>query len=275
MEKQELKESINAFCTENGLSKAAFGKKCGVSSATLSFIENDSLEKISDEMVLKINSFINSYKVDGVYQSYDLLDTCKACDKARKYHLMIGIVADTGMGKTTAIKFYSQQKNVFYVSFCKSMKATQFFKELLREMAVPFAGSLNEMIDKAAEELNKKENPLLIIDEAGKITHAMMLYLQELRDKTSSNCGIVLAGMPYFKANLQKYADKQKEGYAEFLRRVNIWHTYVGLKAKEKEEICLRNGITDMEAIVELKRQSRFGDLMNKIYLYKIQNDML
>ena len=275
MEKQELKESINAFCTENGLSKAAFGKKCGVSSATLSFIENDSLEKISDEMVLKISSFINSYKVDGVYQSYDLLDTCKACDKARKYHLMIGIVADTGMGKTTAIKFYSQQKNVFYVSFCKSMKATQFYKELLREMAVPFAGSLNEMIDKAAEELNKKENPLLIIDEAGKITHAMMLYLQELRDKTSSNCGIVLAGMPYFKANLQKYADKQKEGYAEFLRRVNIWHTYVGLKAKEKEEICLRNGITDMEAIVELKRQSRFGDLMNKIYLYKIQNDML
>ena len=175
MEKQELKETINAFCTENGLSKAAFGKKCGVSSATLSFIENDSLEKISDEMVLKINSFINGYKVDGVYQSYDLLDTCKACDKARKYHLMIGIIADTGMGKTTAIKFYSQQKNVFYVSFCKSMKATQFFKELLREMAIPFAGSLNEMIDKAAEELNKKDHPLLIIDEAGKITHAMML----------------------------------------------------------------------------------------------------
>ena len=37
----------------------------------------------------------------------------------------------------------------------------------------------------------------------------------------------------------------------------------------------LWHGITDKDAIAEMKRQSRFGDLMNKIYLYKIQNDML
>ena len=51
MEKQELKETINAFCTENGLSKAAFGKKCGVSSATLSFTLQTTLVQVNCSLV--------------------------------------------------------------------------------------------------------------------------------------------------------------------------------------------------------------------------------
>ena len=134
---------------------------------------------------------------------------------------------------------------------------------------------MNEMINRAADELNRLDNPLLIIDEAGKLNHTMILYLHVLRDKVRNNCGIVLAGMPYFKTNLQHYADREKEGYAEFLRRINIWQAFGGLSGKEIEEICCKNGITAPEKIRELKRKRRFGDLMNEIYLYKIMNEEL
>ncbi|WP_456101003.1 AAA family ATPase [Phocaeicola plebeius] len=275
MKKTEIKQVINDYCEEKGLSKAAFAVKCGVSEATLSFIENGKWQSVSDEMIQKIKSFIDQGMIDTIYQSFDFVDTFRACDKARKYRLMVGITADTGMGKTTALRTYSRQKNVYYVSYDKTMRAAQFFVELLKELSVSFSGSLNEMMNRAAEELNRKESPLLIIDECGKLTHSMILYLQVLRDKTLSNCGIILAGMPYFKSNLQKFATREKEGYAEFLRRVNVWHTYIGLQAKEIEEICRLNGITDKEKIRELKRNKRFGDLMNEIYLYKIMEGEL
>lgn len=272
MKKEEIREIINDFCNEKDLSKSAFAKMCGVSDGTLSFIENGQWEKVSDEMAQKIKSFIDRKTGGDIYQSTDFVSIFKACDAARKFHLMIGVLADTGVGKTTAVCTYARQKNVFYVSFCKSVKANQFFADLLRELGVSFEGPLNAKINRVAEELNKKDHPLLIIDEAGKITHPIMLYLQELRDKTSSNCGIILAGMPYFKANLQKFADRQKEGYAEFLRRINLWHKCLGLKPDEVTEICRINGVTDKDKIKEFRTLKRFGDLMNGIYLYKVMN---
>lgn len=274
-EKAEIKKAVNDYCKEKGLSKASFAVKSDVSDATLCALEKENWNSLSKSMLLKLWNFVNQDKVEELYQSVDFVSTFNACEKARKYCFMVGVTADTGMGKTTALRTYARQKNVFYVSYDKTMNAGQFFIALLRELAIPFFGTLNEMMNRAAEELNRLESPLVIVDEAGKLTHSMILYLQVLRDKTSGNCGLVLAGMPYFKANMQKYATREKEGYAEFLRRVNVWQPLEGLQPKEIEEICAIHGITSKEKVRELKRQKRFGDLMNEVYLYKIVEGIL
>jgi hypothetical protein len=100
----------------------------------------------------------------------------------------------------------------------------------------------------------------------------MMLYMHDLREHTRTNCGILLSGMPYFKRNLQKQSEKQLEGCAEFLRRINVWHELKGLSRKETEIICLENGISgDPKPYYCL----RFADLMNKILLEQITNEKL
>jgi DNA transposition AAA+ family ATPase len=269
----EIKCAVNQYCKEKGISKADFGIKSGVSDATLSNLETERFEKLSDAMLLKIWNFCNRNKVESLYSSTDFVSTYKLCDTARQYHFMVGLIADTGMGKTTAISAYSRRKNVFYVSYDKTMNAKQFFFALLKELSYPFESNLNDMINDAAEKLNELESPLVIIDEAGKLNQTLIMYLQVLRDKTSGNCGIVLSGMPYFKDNLIRMANKEKEGYAEFLRRINIWHTYLGLQPKEIEEVCKNNGITDLETIRSFRRKRRFGDLMNEIYLEKIMKE--
>ena len=269
-EKAEIKKAVSDYCEERGLSKSCFAFKCGISDATIGALMKEKWETLSYEMLLRIWNFMNSDKFNDLFQNIDFVSAVNACDKARKYKFMIGITADTGMGKTTALRTYARQKNVFYVSYDKTMNASQFFVALLRELAIPFTSTLNDMMNFAADKLNRLETPLLIIDEAGKLTHSMILYLQVLRDRTYGNCGIVLAGMPYFKSNLQKNAAREKEGYAEFLRRINIWHSFVGLQPKEIEKICSLHGITDKDKVRELKRQKRFGDLMNEIYLYQI-----
>ncbi|MEO7049514.1 MAG: ATP-binding protein, partial [Ferruginibacter sp.] len=199
--------------------------------------------------------------------------TCETvCLAAQKNHFMIALIADTGMGKTTALNAYSLRRNVFYITYDKTMAPKHFFISLLREMGISFEGNINEMVNRIADELNTIAHPLLIVDECGKLTHTMILYLHVLRDKTNKNCGIVLAGMPYFQKNMIKFSNKGKEGFAEFNRRINLWQELQGLSRSEIEYICKSYGIEDNDVVKDLRGKKRFGDLFNEILLYQIQN---
>lgn len=274
-EKKELQNRISVFCETNGISRADFAVKADVSPATLSALDNGQWDKISLSMVKKLTAFIKSTEAGNVFNTSDFQTVQDLCDTAKKHHLMIGLIGDTGTGKSTALTYYGNRKNVYRVTFEKSMNPKQFYTTLLRELGVDFEGNINALINRAAAELNAKESPLIIIDEAGKITHSVLLYLHDLREKTKAGCGIVLAGMPYFKTNLQKFASKGKEGFSEFLRRINIWHTLNGLNAAEVKYIAEKNGISDKERVKELCRIKRFGDLANEILLDKIMSNAI
>ncbi len=126
------------------------------------------------------------------------------------------------------------------------------------------------MLTRLAAELNAQASPLLIIDEAGKLTHQLSLYLHTLRDRTKSNCGIVLAGMPYFKTNLLKEVSRQKEGAAEFYRRINLWQGLKQPTNAEKKAVCEAHGVTDPETVRQLQRHQDFGNLTNALLLEKL-----
>lgn len=205
-------------------------------------------------------------------QTGDLLSVFRQCEITQEHRLMTALTADTGMGKTTSLQAFSTRENVFMVTVGKTMNAKGLFLKILDALGVSFDGNIHDVMLKIADALNSLENPLLIIDEAGKLNHVMTLYLHDLREYTKENCGILLAGMPYFKTRLVKMAEKQKEGCSEFLRRINIWHELEGLNRKETEYVCRLNGIeTGFKEYYGL----RFGDLMNKILLEQITTDKL
>jgi len=161
---------------------------------------------------------------------------------------------------------------VFFVTVDKTMSAKMLFLSILKTMGIQFDGNIYDVMQKISDELNRLEDPLLIIDESGKLSHLMILYLHDLREHTRANCGILLSGMPYFKLNLQKFAERQKEGYAEFFRRINVWHELIGLSRKEVEVICHENGITgNLNSYYGLC----FADLINKILVDRMLNNKL
>ncbi len=272
--KELIKQAINDYCNAKGISKNELSNQIQVSSATISKIENDNWDSIDEKLWRKIYNKVGVNQTPDLFETSDFKACFTICNNARKYHFMIGLIGDTGMGKTTALTTYALRKNVFYVAYDKTMAPKHFFSALLREMGIAFEGNINEMVTRIADELNTLTNPLVIVDEAGKITHTMILYLHVLRDKTIKNCGIVLGGMPYFKSNLTKFSNKRKEGYAEFLRRIQLWHSLTGLTRKEIEEVCQYNGIEDIDTLRELQSKKLFGDLYNAILLLKIQTDL-
>jgi len=266
----ELKKLVNDYCEKKGISKNELATQIGVNPAYLSKIENGKEDEITEKMLNKIRSAIEYRTAQSLYNTNDLESIIRQCVFTRENKLMTGLIADTGMGKTTSLRSYSMQKNVFLVTVDKTMNAKMFLRAILREMKIAFDGNSHEIMLKIAEELNRLNSPLLVIDEAGKLNHVMILYLHDLREYTRTNCGILLAGMPYFKKNLRKLADKQKEGYAEFYRRINIWSELKGLKRKETELICQSEGIKgDYKQFHGL----RFGDLMNEILINKLTNN--
>jgi len=208
-----------------------------------------------------------------LYKTSDLQSVFNQCELTKSNHLMTGLTADTGMGKTTSLKAYvSTNKNTFMVTVDKTMNAKRLYLKILDMLGIQFDGNIHDVMLKIAAELNRLENPLLIVDEAGKMNHVMMLYMHDLREYTRENCGILLSGMPYFKRNLQRFAEKQKEGCSEFLRRINLWSELKGLSRKETEYVCSQSGMTsDFKEFYGL----RFGDLMNKILLDKLTNENL
>lgn len=271
-QKETIRNAVNTYCTIKGLSKNELATQAGISGATLSKIENRKWDDIDEKLWRKLWNKVGDVNTISLVKTTDYASCFEACKSAQDNRFMIGLIADTGMGKTTALNAYSYRRNVFYVVYDKSMAPKHFFLSLLREMGIAFEGNINEMINRIADELNIISSPLLIIDEAGKLTHTMILYLHVLRDKTAKNCGVVLAGMPYFKTNLLKFSNKQKEGFAEFFRRINVWQELKGLSRKEIDFICKHNGIDDEQVIRGLQGKKRFGDLYNEIILIKLEN---
>lgn len=269
-EKADIRAAINAYCEQRSISKAALAKKLGVSPAVLSQIEHEKWADISDEMWLKIWLAVQPETGPALVQTHNLATVERVCGHAQTNQLMIGLLGNTGLGKTTALERYARRPRVYYVAYDKTMRPKHFFAALLQEMGVAFVGSVHEMLGRVADELNGKKAPLLIIDEAGKLTHQLYLFLHVLREKTKRNCGIVLAGMPYFQTNLLKDVNRQKEGAAEFYRRVNLWQELQRPTRPEIKAVCEAHDVSDPETIRHMQRHQDFGNLTNALLLEKL-----
>lgn len=272
-EKNEIKKAIQDFCTEKVISRKELATQIGISGATLSNMDNGKWDSIDDRMWQKTWNYVNTSTVARLFSTADYAATTKLCERAKNNHYMSGLIADYGMGKTTALRAYSRNENVFYIYYDVNMKPKDFFYELGKQLGYDYDANVYSQVKRATETLNSLKNPLIIVDESSKLTDKMLMTLHVLRDKTINNCGIVLAGMPYFKSNLVKHANKQKTGISEFLSRIMIWHELSGLSTAEIESICDSYGITDKKELARFKSFRKFRDLANEILLYQTVNN--
>lgn len=218
----------------------------------------------------KVN--LDNYLKDTL-QTSDCKSVWNTCDAARTHKLMIGIIGSSGFGKSTALKAYSIKANVFLRYVDGTTTPITFLMDLLQDMGIPFSGGYHDLLKRVIMEFNSLDEPLLLIDEVGKLNDRTILMLHSLRDQTMYSTGIILAGMPYFKTNLQKKVDKGVTGMGEFFRRIQQWQHLNGLSREEITYILEQNGITDKEEQQEFRKHTCFGNLDNAIRLHKTLNN--
>jgi DNA transposition AAA+ family ATPase len=262
----EAQNLIKEFIEQKDISKSKLSKKVGVNAAVITFISNNQIEMVSDEMLLKVINTLKSKSSFNTLGTSNYNTIFNICKDATKHHKLTGIIGYTGAGKSTALyDYYRSTKNVFYVECKNSMNRKQFLHEVLAELGVNFLGSVYDMVKLIIDELNSKENPLLIIDEAGKLSTTLILDLHDLRNATINNAAIIMAGCEYFQKNLLKAVTKDKTGYPEFYSRVVNWNILNRPTKVEIAAICQSNGVSDEDTIKEFFKLNNYRLLHNAI----------
>jgi DNA transposition AAA+ family ATPase len=263
---QEVKELISNHLQIKDLSQNELAKMIEVSPATISNIINEVWERVNEKMLLKIKSFFNK-KEWVIIETDNFLTVHNCCDNARKNKTMSAIIGSAGSGKTTGISFYnSRNPNTFLITCTRAMRTKQFLSEILKSLGVNYIASDYDMVKMIIEVLNKKDNPLLIIDEASKLSANTLMYIQDIWDGIEANSGLVLAGVEYLYENLKKNAERNKIGMPEFYSRVSLWQYLQEPTKQEIEAICKNNGVTNPEDIKKMYRLSNFRYVRNLIF---------
>jgi hypothetical protein len=189
------------------------------------------------------------------------------CEDALINHKMIGITGGMSLGKTTSLLAFKQQRqeDVIYVDTYASMTTKLFYSSILKSYCDEILSTskpINFVIKKLVELFNKTDkNKLLIIDGAGKLTPKMIGYLNEIREDTRQNIGIVLADVEYFKNNIERWKNLGKGEITEFDININSWQELSSPTKEEVIAICEVNGIKDRKVINQWLECPNFAHL--------------
>lgn len=179
---------------------------------------------------------------------------------------LVAVLGYPGAGKTLGHGYFHENHlNTYKIEATSSMRRKEFLSEILSQMGCYFEGTIFEMVATIAYELSLKDKPLIIIDEISKLGHNSLMDIHDLRNRTMGICGIVLSGCPYFKTNLEKEKNRQKQGIPELYSRVQAWYELEPPTKAEIAAICNANGVHDEATIKEFQRLRNFRELSNSI----------
>lgn len=274
--KNELKKLIEDRISSKKVSQNELAKELEVSNGTISNILNDRWERLNESMITKLYSKLNTGNKLKLVETHNLQNIFETCDRSRKFKKLVAITGKEGAGKTVALDEYNRRNpNTYKITCINSMKPKQMLLELTRVLGLNYNASIYEMVLKIAEEINKKENPLIIIDEVSAMSQTNLLYLKDIWDMVENNCGIVLCGMDYFLSNLEKAVEKSKTGMPEFYSRISYYLKLSEITNEEIRFICKENGIEDFTDFWHSMNFRVLGNLIkNKIerkYEYELQ----
>jgi Cdc6-like AAA superfamily ATPase len=137
-----------------------------------------------------------------------------------------------------------------------------FMAKLLQNMGATVAGTtVSDMMDNIVDTLKRKESPLIVLDEADKLSDQVLYFFISLYNQLEDQCGIILTATSNLKARIEKGLRLNRKGYAEIYSRIG--RKFVELPLPNSEDVaavCVANGVSDTKAINKVIDESD-GDL--------------
>ena len=271
MLQKEVKNLIENRLQDKQVSQNELAKSLDISSATLSKILNGKFDSITESMFLSIK---NKLKPTGyqLIQTRNYVEIYDVCTKSREHQLFTAIIGSEGLGKTSTLEsYYNQKPNTFMITLDKGMNPKQIFSELAKTIGITPQGSVYEIKRNIISELNKINNPLVIVDEISKTTLVNLTHFQDLWDGIQHNAGLIISGAPHFFEKFKQTAVNRKIGMPELYSRIAYSHYLKKPTKKEIQAICEINGVTDIETLNEVRNIFNFRLLNSFIRNKQIQ----
>ncbi len=264
-----MQDKVNQLLSEAN-KQSDVAEHLGVNSGVISLIKNDDFTKIGEETFEKVRKKLNVSKTlwrDAPIRNLTLAVTMAKQTQENSH--MAGLIGETGWGKTSSLsRLAAKEKDIFYCLADSEMTKMIFLKEICKALELQrYEGrDKNSLIKMIVKRLTQGDNPLLIIDDCGKLSDANVRIIQILYDRSEHECGILLAGMPNLMHGIEAKAVKDVKGFRELKRRIAYWEQLLPKSESDTKAVCEANEVTDESAIHYFHRECKdFGSLRTMI----------
>ena len=263
-EKEMIRVRLGEYCEMKGSQKRAATSLVGVSPATVTQIVTGKWELINEKMWRSIAAQIGvkqtRWNIVGTRNYRALSDIFS---DAQENALVLAVCGEAGTGKSlTAAHYGAENPNVYVLACSEYWNRKTFLRELLRVMGKNPAGdTVGDMVDDVVMELKRRENPLIILDEADKLSDQVMFFFITFYNKLEDYCGIVLMATDYLEKKVRRGLRLNKKGYKEIYSRIGRRFVAMpGLSATDISDVCRANGVEGLREIETVKKDCE-GDL--------------
>ena len=254
MDVQALRDYIETLVSR-GSTQAELARKCDISSAAFSQFLSGKYGAKEDALAEKIATGLNWYT--NTWKSVDTVSSYRQVKlyltAAKKNHRWFCISSRSGSGKThSLLDLYNTcpDNSIIYLK-CWKWTARKFLQKLGRQLGLAFSRytDTDEMIQQVTAAVNRMadRNPVLVLDDCGKLSNSAMACLIPLYDDTKYRMGCLLAGTETLRRAIKRNVGRV-DGFDEIDGRVvRNYITLLGATKKDVRAICAANGVTDPE----------------------------
>ena len=264
-EKDQIRENLRVYTARYASQNKASSSLKSVSVAVISKVLNGKYDNISVEMWRNIASQVARVKEAGwqIVETPAYQEIQYALDDAQRWRNVTWVVGEAGCGKTTTAHLYTDKnRDVFYILCSEDMKKGDFVREIAQKVGIRTEGhNIREAWSLILDDIIQMEQPLLVFDEADKLTESVFHYFISMYNKLEDKCGIVFLSTDYIKRRIERGLRYQKPGYKEFYSRIG--RKYFELEettANDVYSICVANGVQDKKKIEEIIRDTESCD---------------
>lgn len=249
---------VERFESQNKASKSLKG----VSSATISQVLNQKWELIADEMWRNIASQTGYSNKEWVaVETGDFKFLTAVLESARTGSTVFAVTGDAGTGKTFALRKYVEENKRSYLIQCNEFwNRKTFMQELLAAMGRSYSGyTVTDMMSEVVRTLKTQQNPLIIMDEADKVSDQVLYFFITLYNQLEDHCAIVMCATDHLEKRIKRGLKLGKKGYKEIYSRIGRRFVELdGLSSSDITAICVANGVVDKARIREVVEDSQW-----------------
>lgn len=264
---KEIQEAVLAALDVDGQTQRKLAKQIGVSEATIDNVKKARWENVSDTMAAKFRAYFRLQNGWGIRSTFNFAAIKELITDAMTNHRFLAAAGFTGSGKTTAAKWMSNARsNVYYVLANALDTRKTLLSKIQQAMGIDEGSSINAKMASIIRRMQGTTDPVLIIDDGGKLNDSCLRLLQIIYDETEFHAGIVLLGTEHLKKMIDRKAARDTMGFRELKRRIAYWQPLRRPTLAVVQSICKDYAITDNQAVRYIhQRATDYGTLRNII----------
>ena len=264
-QKQQVRDALVRYANKFDTQTRASESLEGISSSTISQVKNNNWELLSDRLWHHIAKQVGFFS--GEWQAADtssyLLLRILFSD-AQHYGMTYGIAIGKGLGKTfTAVRYAHEHANTYYIEGNEQLNRKSFMTALMTAAGMNYRDGVPEMMQYFTDNVEQKEEPLLIVDDAHKLKDRVLHLLVLLSNSLAGKAGIIMMGADSLRTRIIDGVRTKKPGYDEIYK--SIGRRFITLNSpgpKDVELVCHANGLYHEEIVTTIKE-----DCQNNLHL--------